>query len=302
MSNLVLLFTCFALGMALRKANRLPADAHLVLNAIIVQVALPALVLKHLHAINLHWGLIQAVSLPWIAFAAAALFFAVVGNAMAWSKQTIGTLILTAGLANTSFVGVPMIEAFFGTSQMGIGILIDQLGSYLILSTLGVIIAVRAAGQSANQGAMVRRIATFPPLIAVGIALALRPYAYPDWLSTLLARLGDLVAPLALLSVGYQLRLSTLADRGRALAVGLSYKLLLAPAVLTLVWVAVLGHGGDVLRVALFEAAMPPMIGAAIVAADHRLDSPLAALMVGLGIPLSFVTLPAWSWLLTRIC
>lgn len=47
---------------------------------------------------------------------------------------------------------------------------------------------------------------------------------------------------------------------------------------------------------------MPPMISAAIVAADHRLDQPLAALMVGLGIPLSFATLPAWSWLLAAVC
>ena len=83
---------------------------------------------------------------------------------------------------------------------------------------------------------------------------------------------------------------------------GLSYKLVLAPAALTLVLVALMGQDGNVLRIALFEAAMPPMIGAAIVATDHRLDSPLAALMVGIGVPLSFVALPAWSWLLAAFC
>ena len=39
---------------------------------------------------------------------------------------------------------------------------------------------------------------------------------------------------------------------------------------------------------------MGPMIGASIVAIDHELDPPLVTLMVGLGIPLSFVTLPVW--------
>jgi hypothetical protein len=34
-----------------------------------------------------------------------------------------------------------MIEAFFGTSDMGAGILIDQLGSYMVLNTLGITIA-----------------------------------------------------------------------------------------------------------------------------------------------------------------
>ena len=59
-----------------------------------------------------------------------------------------------------------------------------------------------------------------------------------------------------------------------------------------------LGARGPVLQVTVFEAAMGPMIGAAIVAMDHDLDPALVTLMVGIGIPLSFVTLPAWWWLL----
>jgi predicted permease len=40
------------------------------------------------------------------------------------------------------------------------------------------------------------------------------------------------------------------------------------------------------------------MIGASIVAMDHELDPPLITLMVGIGIPLSFLTVPAWwHWL-----
>jgi predicted permease len=39
---------------------------------------------------------------------------------------------------------------------------------------------------------------------------------------------------------------------------------------------------------------MAPMISAAIVAMDNDLDPPLATLLVGLGVPLSFLTLPIW--------
>jgi hypothetical protein len=55
------------------------------------------------------------------------------------------------------------------------------------------------------------------------------------------------------------------------------------------------------MRVTVFEAAMPPMIGASIVAMDHELDPPLLTLMLGVGIPLSFLTLPAWWYLLTLV-
>jgi hypothetical protein len=44
--------------------------------------------------------------------------------------------------------------------------------------------------------------------------------------------------------------------------------------------------------ITIFEAAMAPQIGAAIVAVDHDLDPALVTLMVGIGVPLSFLTLP----------
>ena len=36
-------------------------------------------------------------------------------------------------------------------------------------------------------------------------------------------------------------------------------------------------------------------------ASDHDLDPPLITLMLGVGIPLSFLTLPVWWYLLTVI-
>jgi len=41
--------------------------------------------------------------------------------------------------------------------------------------------------------------------------------------------------------------------------------------------------------VTIFEAAIAPMIGASIVAQEHKLDP---TLMIDIGIPLSFLTLP----------
>ena len=43
---------------------------------------------------------------------------------------------------------------------------------------------------------------------------------------------------------------------------------------------------------------MPPQIGAAIVAMEYKLEPALVALMVGIGIPLSFLTLLAWYYVL----
>ncbi len=117
-------------------------------------------------------------------------------------------------------------------------------------------------------------------------------------LDELLRRLGATLAPIALVSVGYQLQLSLVRGRGLALTVGLLFKLVIAPALILLLFVRWLSGDGQVLNVTVFEAAMAPMIGASIVAIDHELNPPPVTLMVGLGIQLSFVTLPVWWRLL----
>ena len=82
--------------------------------------------------------------------------------------------------------------------------------------------------------------------------------------------------------------------KATALVAGLLFKLALAPALILILYAGIFGVEGPVMRVTTFEAAMAPMIGASVVAMDHDLDPPLLALMLGVGIPLSFLTLPAW--------
>ena len=227
-------------------------------------------------------------------FALSVAFFLNLSKVMVLSRSTIGALIITAGLANTSFVGLPMIETFYGVQQVSTGILIDQLGTYLVLSTAGIVVASLFSSSKTSSRQVLIKISRFPPLIALVFAFLLNSTEYPAWLAALLHRLGDTLAPLALVSVGLQLRLDQLAGRYWQLALGLGFKLVLAPLFLTLFFVGVLAHEGTVTRVTLFEAAMGPQIGGAIVAMQYGLNAPLITLMVGVGITLSFLTLPLW--------
>ncbi len=72
----------------------------------------------------------------------------------------------------------------------------------------------------------------------------------------------------------------------------------MAPFILALLYVEVLRGTGDIVRVTLFESAMGPQIGGAIVATQNGLNPPLISLMVGIGITLSFLTLPLWWYAL----
>ncbi len=303
MNNIALLLLCLGLGLALRASGRLPMGAPAALNGFVVNVSLPALTVVTVQGLSLQPQLALAALMPWLLFVLGLVFFWGVGRVLHLPRATTGALMLTGGLANTSFVGLPMIETWYGREYLGVGIVIDQLGSYLVLSTLGLLVAGVARDSSAHLDwrAVARKVAGFAPFVALVVAFALRPFELPEGVMAILRRLADTLVPLALVSVGFQLQLSQMRGRVTALAVGLGYKLLLGPALVCAVLVGLLGQSGTVIRVTVFEAAMGSMIGAAIVAMDHDLDPPLVTLMVGLGIPLSFATLAAWWWVLERL-
>lgn len=299
MNNFVLLIACFLLGIALRASGRLPDNAPATLNGFVVNVALPALTLTTVHAMTPDVRLVFAALMAWVLFGFGVAFFWVAGRVMKLSRGTTGALMLTGSLANTSFVGLPMIEMWYGREYLGVGIVADQFGSYLVLSTLGLLLAgAYSTGARFDARAVLKKLFTFAPFVSMLLALALMPVTYPAWLDTLLQRLGATLVPLALVSVGYQLRLSQIRGRLPVLGLGLAFKLVIGPALVLALFAGVFGQRGPVIQVTVFEAAMGPMIGAAIVAMDRDLDPSLVTLMVGLGIPLSFVTLPAWWWLL----
>jgi len=300
-NNLILLILCFITGMLLRRLRRMPDNAPATLNSFIIHVSLPALTLLYIHELHLSGDVILIAAMAWIVFGLSAAFFWSMGRWLHLPRNTVGALMLVGGLGNTSFFGLPMVEAYFGTAGLGTAIIADQLGSFFALSVLGITVAGIYSSGRPTAAEIVKRIALFPPFIALAIALLLIPVEYAGWFTVLLKRLGDTLAPLALLSVGMQLRLGHVAEHKRNLALGLTFKLMLAPLAIWLLYVQIIGAQGLPIQVTIFEAAMPSMITAAIVANEHDLDPELSNLMVAVGLILSFITLSAWWYLLRAV-
>jgi predicted permease len=301
MNNLLLLILCFIAGMLLRRFKRMPDNASATLNSFIIHVSLPALTLLYIHQLKLSGDVLLTGMMAWLVFGLSVGFFWFIGRWLNLSRATTGALMLVGGLGNTSFFGLPMVEAFYDKEGLTTAIIADQLGSFFALSVLGITVAGIYSSGRPTATQIIKRIALFPPFISLCIALLLIPIEYADWFSVLLKRLGDTLAPLALLSVGLQLRLGHVAEHRRNLALGLSFKLILAPLAIYLLYVQMLGAHGLNMQVTLFEAAMPPMITAAIVASEHDLDPPLANLMVAVGLILSFITLSGWWYFLGSV-
>jgi predicted permease len=290
-----LLGVCLVLGVLARRSGRFPPQTSLVFNSFVIVVALPALVLRVVHKLEFRPELLAAAVSPWIVFVVAVGFFRWLGPRLGLGRGSIAALVLTGGLSNTAFVGLPMAEALLGREGLAVAVVVDQLGTFLVLATLATLFAARAAAgdEVLSASALVRKVVVFPPFMALVVALALHPWGFPAWLDTLLERLGSTLTPLTLFSVGFQLQLKGIRSRAGALALGLGYKLVLAPA-LVLLGLWALPVAPIVRDATLLQNAMAPMVSGAILAADHELDPELAALMVGFGIPLSFLTVLLW--------
>lgn len=301
MSNIILLIVCLLAGTMLRKISQCPANTPDALNGFIIYISLPSLALYHIHTLAITRELIYTGLMAWILFGLGAVFFYFAGKKLKFSRSTIGALVLVGGLGNTSFVGLPMIQAYYGSQWLGVGVVADLAGSFFVLSTLGIFAASLSSSGAVNIRNIFNKILTFPPFLALVAALLLKQVQFPEWFNFTLVQLGGTLTPLALVSVGFQLQMGLLKGETAPLALGLFYKLIMGPAIMTLLYVGILKNSGTVIQVTIFEAAMAPMISAGIVASNYKLNPPLISLMLGIGIPLSFLTLPVWYWLLKGI-
>jgi len=280
----------------------------------VIWVAMPSLVLLKIHALPSFSltdpEVLLPISQPWLHFALVAGLCAWIGKRLNWSAAITGALTLTIGLGNTSFVGIPLLNAILGPDSLPTGILLDQLGSFLILSTFGVATAQYYQAQTLQENSTRRRKRDFiirplkfPPFLALLLAFALRGLPYPAAFQSALTSLSATLTPAALLSVGLSIRLSALKRREVRvfLLIAVFAKLIELPALEGALYfgAAQLFEAFDplVLKTLLLEASMATMIMAGVLAASSDLEPELSQLIVGVSIPISLITVPLWNWI-----
>ena len=298
MSALLLLGLCMALGAL---TARLRADAAQWvpgLNGFVLNIAFPALVLELIPRLTLTTDLWFPVMAMWGTALGAVVVMLLAGRLLGWSRNTTGALALVAGFGNTSFTGIPLIEALRGKGHLGAAILADQAGSFLALSTVGLVVAAYFAGSSTQLSAVTQRVLRFPPFIAMIVGFGVGQLGgWPEAVETLLHRLGLTIAPLALFAVGLQFAPRDLKTHAVPMGVALGWKLVLAPLLVWLTGFAA-GASGVPYQVGVLQASTAPMISAGILAQQSGLAPQLANTVVGVGIVLSLVTVPLWNlWL-----
>ena len=295
-ANFILIIICIAAGYILKQTKSIHPDAHKGINTWILYFALPAVSFKYLPHIDWNRDLIVPVMSPLIVLLGSMIFFRIYCWRMHYSARTESTLTMVSGFSNTSFVGFPLVAAFYGEEYMSIAIICDQ-ATFFLLSTLGVYLATKGSADSEaklNLGYIIRRLFTFPPFLGCIAALILPRFIDLTAIEPVFDKLGATVSPLALFSVGLQLQFKGWKKQLSQISYSLFYKLLIAPA-LVLIFVLLTGAKKEIGAVTIFEMAMPTLVSTSIVIEQFRLNSKIANIIIGFSIIIALLTAGIWS-------
>ncbi len=280
--------------MIFKSTKTIHPDAHKGINTWIIYLGLPAVSFKYLPKVE--WSqemLFPVLSTVLIAFGSWA-FMLMYSKLKNYSPRSGSSLELASGYSNTSFIGFPLIAAFYGEQYLSIAIICDQT-MFFMLSTMGIIAAVKGGSRSGKVSAtfILKRLFTFPPFLGCISALILSQLIDLDFALPLFDKLAATVIPLALFSVGLQLKFNGWKKLIPQISTSLVYKLVLAP-ILILLMALIFGIKGDIAKISIFEAAMPTVVTASIIAEQFRLNTKLVNLIIGISILVGFFTSAIW--------
>lgn len=283
------------IGVALRVARVLKPEDAKPLNAVLLHVGLPALVFSSVQRADIDWSLALVPALAWAVALVGIVAALASARAMRLAPAAAGAFVLAAVFGNTGYIGYPVAHALLGEPGLVRAIFSDIFGNTLAMIAIGTFVAARVSQHEAEVHPL-KEIATFPPFVALALALASRGVAVPDAFMDWLGALGKIVVPLIMISVGLSLRPRRLKEHAGVVAAAAAVKLVLLPLV-ALLAARLVSQDEASARVVVLEASVPTMMMAVIIGHRFDLDTELIASAVLVTTVASAVAIPVWQML-----
>jgi malate permease and related proteins len=288
--NFLYIVLMMFIGYFFKRVHIFERDVATSLNQFVIFISLPALILLQVSQLTFSFDILIPVIVSWSVMVFSALIVLGISRVMEFSKEITGMLMLVAVLTNSSFLGLPIIQAYYGAKALPYIMVYDQLGVFLALATYGTFVsAFYSATTKVTTSIIAYKIIIFPPFIALIIALFLNGITFPSSIELVLNSLSATVIPLALVAVGLQLEFKLPKHELKPFSVALFIKLIIAPLI-SIGICYMFAWDNLAAKVSILEAAMAPMITAAAMASMAGLAPRLSSAIVGYGVILSFFT------------
>ena len=290
MENFVLIILAIAIGYGINRLNIFSKDAPTILNQFVIYISLPAMILLQIPKLTFSMDTLIPIIVAWMVMFFSAILVLLVAKVFSFSKEITGSLMLVAILGNTSFMGIPIVNAYMGESAIPYVLVYDQLGTFIALAIYGTFIASYYSSKNQITFKIITlKVLTFPPFISLVAALFLMGVEFNPILSKVLASFSSTIVPMALVAVGLQLQFKLPKEDLKPFSIALVIKLIIAP-IFAIIICKIFSWDNEVSVVSIMESAMAPMITAGAIASMAGLAPRLSSAIVGYGILISFLT------------
>ena len=290
MENFVLILLAIAIGYGINRLNIFSKDAPTILNQFVIYISLPAMILLQIPKLSFSMDTLIPIIVAWMVMFFSAILVLLVAKVFSFSKEITGSLMLVAILGNTSFMGIPIVNAYMGESAIPYVLVYDQLGTFIALAIYGTFIASYYSSKNQITFKIITfKVLTFPPFISLVAALFLMGVEFNPILSKVLASFSSTIVPMALVAVGLQLQFKLPKEDLKPFSIALVIKLIIAP-IFAIIICKIFSWDNEVSVVSIMESAMAPMITAGAIASMAGLAPRLSSAIVGYGILISFIT------------
>ena len=290
MENFVLILLAISIGYFLNRLNIFAKEAPALLNQFVIYISLPAMILLQIPKLTFSIDMIIPIIVAWSVMFISAILVLLLAKFFSFSKEITGSLMLVTILTNSSFMGIPIINAYMGESAMPYVLVYDQLGTFIALATYGTFIASYYSNKNKLTFKIITlKVLTFPPFISLVFALFLIGIEFNPIISKVLSSFASTIVPIALVAVGLQLQFKLPREEIKPFCVALFIKLLIAPIIAIFIC-KIFDWNNQASIVSIMEAGMAPMITAGAIASLAGLAPRLSSAIVGYGILISFIT------------
>lgn len=290
MENFVLILLAIFIGYVINRLNVFSKDAPTILNQYVIYISLPAMILIQVPKLSFSIDMVIPIIIAWAVMIISAILILLLSKVFSFSREITGCLMLVSILTNSSFLGIPILNAYMGESALPYVLVYDQLGTFIALATYGTFIASYYSNKDRLTFKIITlKVFTFPPVIALITSLFLIGVEFNPIISKVLNSFASTIVPVALVAVGLQLKLKLPKEDIKPFSVALTVKLIIAPLIAVGIC-SLFNWNNQAAIVSIMEAGMAPMITAGAIASMAGLAPRLSSAIVGYGILISFLT------------
>ena len=301
-NQIAILFALILVGYVARSFNILNSDLNKGLSRLVLQITLPALIIKSMQfsfSREVMMGSVKIILLSILAHGVAIAIAYISVKILKYKDPEASVFRFMLIFSNVGYMGYPIIKVIYGDLGVFYTALFNIIFNVLLWS-LGVVLMAKDNGKRADD-VNYFKILTNPGILAVfiGFSLFLLSIKINYIVFETLNLLGETTVPLSMLLIGSMLAevpIKEIFSDTRLLVISF-LRLIAIPA---LVWICfyILGLRGILLGIPVLVTAMPAAANTAVFATIYETEPQLASKGVFITTLLSMVTIPLIALLL----